>query len=295
MSIASTISRNDYLGTGLVSSYDYNFKIFSSSDLRVTQTTDAGVPSVLVLDTDYTVSGVGLSSGGSITLLGGALASNYTLTIRRVIDILQETEIRNSGSFYPVTHENAFDKFVMIDQQQQDELDRSVKNPESIDADDFDPTLPPEIVDSPNATIIVNPTGTGWVIGPTESDSASAIAAGLSADEAAASAATVTSELRYATTFTFSWVTPSATSTRQFHTYTGTTTQAFIGFGSLSGMADGTMIYIIGTSDSNTLVIDTNDVSNGWLCNGTKELSRGKVICFIYNSTLGRMVEASYV
>nr|MBA2707479.1 hypothetical protein [Gemmatimonadaceae bacterium] len=132
MTISSTTNRNNYIGNGATSVFSYGFRIFVNTDLLVTKRLiSTGVETVLVLTTDYTVSGVGAAAGGNVTLVAGALAATYALSIRRVRTLTQSTDIRNQGTFYPEVHEDTFDKLVMIDQQQQDEIDRSVKMAET--------------------------------------------------------------------------------------------------------------------------------------------------------------------
>lgn len=131
MTISSIVNRNDYVGNGATATYSYTFKIFEESDLLVTVTDTSDVETPLILTTDYTVAGEGETAGGSITLVGGNLASGSLLTIRRFRPITQETDIRNQGAFYPESHEDAFDHFIMVDQQQQDELDRALKTSEN--------------------------------------------------------------------------------------------------------------------------------------------------------------------
>lgn len=136
MSLGSDTSRNNYVGDGATSVFDYTFKIFLNSDLLVTVKDTSDVETTLTLNTDYTVSGAGLAGGGDITLVDsgqawldgdGDLLTDYVITIRRVIPLTQDTDIRNQGDFFPEAHENQFDRGIMIDQQQQDEIDRSVK------------------------------------------------------------------------------------------------------------------------------------------------------------------------
>lgn len=141
MSISSENNRNDYVGTGLLDEYDFTFLIFSASHLLVTTTDSDGNTDTLILNTDYTVDGTNNASGGTITLTS-PLASGTQLSIRRVLPITQPTSISNQGDFYPETHEDTFDRGIMIDQQQQDELDRSIKIPETEDGNDFTLTLP---------------------------------------------------------------------------------------------------------------------------------------------------------
>jgi hypothetical protein len=138
MTILSENSRMTYTGNGATATYSFTFKVFNQSDLLVTVKDTDGVESTLTLTTDYTVT-INANGTGSITLVnasqgwltGGFLTTDYILVIRRNVDLTQETDIRNQGAFYPEAHEDAFDYLTMIDQQQQDALDRSIKLPES--------------------------------------------------------------------------------------------------------------------------------------------------------------------
>lgn len=132
MTISGQNNRNDYTGNGATATYSYGFKILSKTDLKVVKRDTSDVETVLTVDTDYTVSGVGASAGGSITLTAGNLPTNYKLTIRRLRPLTQGTDIRNQGAFYPEVHEDAFDDLTMKDQTQQVELDRTIKLPETV-------------------------------------------------------------------------------------------------------------------------------------------------------------------
>lgn len=138
MTISSTNSRMPYTGNGATSSYSFTYKILDEGDLLVTVKDTDGVQTTLTITTDYTVTinanGTGsiqLVNAGQAWLTGGNLTTGYKLVIRRVVDVVQETEIRNQGEFFPEVHEDAFDYQTMIQQQQQDELDRSIKLPET--------------------------------------------------------------------------------------------------------------------------------------------------------------------
>jgi hypothetical protein len=194
MSLSSTVNRWPYTGNNIATSFAFTTKIFATSDLRVTsRNISTSAETTLALTTDYTVSGVGDDAGGSITLVAGALSSAYKLIIRRVRPLTQSTRIRNQTEYYAETHENQFDQFTMADQQQQDELDRSVGLPETISASDFNPKFPSDLVGRANVIPALNGTGTGWAAA---SDWLSlndlydlVTASDDSADEAAASAA----------------------------------------------------------------------------------------------------------
>lgn len=140
MTISSTNSRMTYTGNGSVSSYSFTYKIFDEGDLLVTVKDTDGVETTLTITTDYTVTmnanGTGsiqLVSSGQDWLTGGNLTTGYRLVIRRVVEVVQETDIRNQGEFFPEVHEDAFDYQTMIQQQQQDEIDRSIKVAETDD------------------------------------------------------------------------------------------------------------------------------------------------------------------
>jgi hypothetical protein len=129
-----------YTGNGATSSYSFTYKIFDEGDLLVTVKDTDGVETTLTITTDYTVTinanGTGsiqLVNGGQGWLTGGNLTTDYRLVIRRVVDVVQETDIRNQGEYFPEVHENAFDYQTMIQQQQQDEINRSIKVAETDD------------------------------------------------------------------------------------------------------------------------------------------------------------------
>ncbi len=128
MTVATSSNRVDYTGNGSTTVFSFNFRILAATDLVVTKADTDGVETELVLNTDYTVSGVGSYSGGSITL-ASALTDGYALTIVRQVPITQETDLRNQGSFFAETHEDVFDRLTMVAQQLQEQIDRSAKLP----------------------------------------------------------------------------------------------------------------------------------------------------------------------
>ena len=135
MTIPSENKRNDYTGNGAADTYSYTFKITSESDIKVSQRDTDNVETVLTLNVDYTVTGVGVLNGGSIVLTAGNLTTDYHLTIRRDSDLTQLTDVRNQGEFLPEIHEDTFDHLASVDQTQQSEIDRCVKVSETYEVD----------------------------------------------------------------------------------------------------------------------------------------------------------------
>jgi hypothetical protein len=142
MTIESTIQRNDYIGNGLIASYDYVFKIFDPNHLHVIIADTNGVETVLVYPTNYSVSGVGRANGGTITLIAGALTVNYRLAIIRQLPFTQGTDLRNLGGYYPDTVENQLDKFVMMFQQLIDNVNHSIKVQQTLNVNNLDLNAP---------------------------------------------------------------------------------------------------------------------------------------------------------
>lgn len=160
MTISSETIRNDYTGNGSTTVFPYTFKTLAASDLKVvTRDPDTDIETELVLNTDYTVSGVGSASGGNVTF-ATAPAADVVVTIISDAPYTQTTDIRNQGQFYPSVHEDAFDKIMRRVQQLREKLTRSFQLPETVAASTVDTTVP---VPEPNMVIGWNPDGDGLV------------------------------------------------------------------------------------------------------------------------------------
>ena len=129
MTVASTINRNDYVGSGTTGPFGFTFRVLAAADLTVIQRSAAGIETTLAYLTDYTLSAgaVGSRTGGSVTLTVAVPADGSTLTIKRAVALLQPTELRNQGAYYPEAIEDALDRLVMIDQTQGDAIARSLQ------------------------------------------------------------------------------------------------------------------------------------------------------------------------
>jgi len=114
-----------YSCNGTTTVYAYTFRILENDDLLAKVTSSAGVESTLTLNTDYTVTGAGTSTGGNLTLTAGSKCpSGYTLTLLRNTEITQETDYVDGEAFSAESLEGAIDKMTMILQQQQEQIDR---------------------------------------------------------------------------------------------------------------------------------------------------------------------------
>lgn len=131
MTVSTVVDHNDYVGNGVTTSFPYTFRIFGKSDLVVTVVDLNENLTVLVQDTDYTVTNAGSYSGGNVVLTK-ALANGWKISIARELEPTQETDLRNQGKFFAEVHEDAFDKLTMLIQQAYSVFRLSLRKPSSI-------------------------------------------------------------------------------------------------------------------------------------------------------------------
>ncbi|MCJ8702085.1 hypothetical protein MWH01_24040, partial [Escherichia coli] len=116
MTVSTEVDHNEYTGNGVTTSFPYTFRIFKPSDLKV-QIADVDENiTVLTLDSDYSVTGAGIYSGGTV-VLPSPLKNGWQILIARDLPATQETDLRNQGKFFAEVHEDAFDKLTMLIQQ----------------------------------------------------------------------------------------------------------------------------------------------------------------------------------
>ncbi len=138
MTINSTTRKtNALVGNGNTATYPFAFKVFTDADVVVKKLeTATSIETTLTLgaSNDYIVtlnSDQNGNPGGSITLKSGGndqnLASGFTIVITSALTPLQGTDLTNQGGFYPEVINDALDKSVILHQQQQDEIERSIK------------------------------------------------------------------------------------------------------------------------------------------------------------------------
>jgi hypothetical protein len=126
MTVSSTTTKNSYSGNGSTTTFAYGFKIFANTDLTVILRSATGAETVQTLTTHYTVSNVGVDSGGNVVFVT-APASGVTVLIRRNMALTQSTDYVANDPFPAATHEDALDRLTFISQQMQEEVNRSIK------------------------------------------------------------------------------------------------------------------------------------------------------------------------
>lgn len=117
MSIQSETSRISHVGNASnVVPYAVPFYFFEESDLVVVVTDENRVDEVLVLDTDFSVTGAGAPLGGELVTTA-AVPSTSVVTIYRDIVPVQNTSYEEADAFPAKSHERALDRLTMLCQQ----------------------------------------------------------------------------------------------------------------------------------------------------------------------------------
>lgn len=131
MSVTSTVNKHRYEGDSIIASFDYDFKITDKSEIKVVlvdKTVTPATETTLTVDTDYTVSGVGVDAGGSVAypVSGTKLAANQFIVLKPNYAFNQPDSLRDQGGFSPEVHEGLFDRVVMLCKQLKEEVTRAV-------------------------------------------------------------------------------------------------------------------------------------------------------------------------
>jgi hypothetical protein len=179
MTVSSQTSKETFNGNGVTNVWDLPFRFFDNTDIfayrldPVTQTA-----TLLVLGTDYTLSGAGLpeqfgTAPGKITT-AVPIASGKQLFVERIMDVEQLTDIVNQGRFFPEVHEDVFDRLTMLIQQNSADISKTLR----VQPYDPDPTRIPSAAQRANQLLSFDSFGNPIVVAPA-SGSATALALSL--------------------------------------------------------------------------------------------------------------------
>ena len=126
MTVSSTTSKVSYSGNGSTTAFAVSFYFLAATDLKITLRKSDGTEVVKTYSSDYTVTGAGVTSGGTVTM-GTAPASGETLVIQRNVPLTQLVDYQPNDPFPANTHEQALDKLTMEMQQLNEAVARSIK------------------------------------------------------------------------------------------------------------------------------------------------------------------------
>lgn len=130
MTISSEVRKTEpFIGNDVTTDLPFEFKVFSAEDMLVVRANAAGDETILVLDTDYTVTlnaNQNDNPGGTVTL-SAPLATGFTAVVSSDLENLQPTDLTNQGGFYPSVVTSALDRLTILVQQVAEGLGRAVK------------------------------------------------------------------------------------------------------------------------------------------------------------------------
>lgn len=130
---ATTRRAGPYIGNGIADTFDFEFKVFAKTDLRVVFTDSDGLETDGVLDSDYRVTmnaDQNADPGGTVTYQVSAvdtpLPTGTNITLLTDLEYEQTTDITNGGGFYPQVIEDALDRNVVLIQQLEERTGRAI-------------------------------------------------------------------------------------------------------------------------------------------------------------------------
>ena len=130
LQISDTTPRIQYTATSGQTTFAVNFEFFNVADLKVyngtTLLTYNNSPSSA---SQYSVTGAGVTGGGSITLGGSGATLNDKITIVRDLAIARLSDFPVSGNFPIQTLNTELDKIVAMLQQLEEQFARTLQYP----------------------------------------------------------------------------------------------------------------------------------------------------------------------
>jgi hypothetical protein len=147
MTVSSIVRKaGPFIGNNVASVFPFSFKVFSKGDVKVLRVSPSSVSTPLVLDSDYSVqlnANQDTNPGGWVTyplaVNISPLATDYQLVILGDLSYDQETDITNSGGFYPQSIEDMVDRATIQIQQLAEIASRALVIPE---VESTSPVLP---------------------------------------------------------------------------------------------------------------------------------------------------------
>ena len=138
MTLATSKRKINFVSDGVVRTFDFDFKIFETEDIKVSYSSADGIVHK-VPSGDYSVF-IG-ENGGTVTL-NDPIEENALITIYRELTPTQKLNIPINGRFPAEAVETALDRGTMSVQELMEELKRAIKLPIAVDVNGKNLTIP---------------------------------------------------------------------------------------------------------------------------------------------------------
>ncbi|MES2531979.1 MAG: hypothetical protein V4636_13155 [Pseudomonadota bacterium] len=143
MTVPTTTSSVIYTGVGSVDIYNYTWQIADQADLIVFRLDEDGESiDLLTITTDYTVTGVGVFTGGTVVLVDGDLATGDRLFIASDPEQVQELLLQQGAAFNPAAVMAALDLACRQIQANRRLINVSLQIPVAESLDGYEMTFP---------------------------------------------------------------------------------------------------------------------------------------------------------
>jgi hypothetical protein len=106
LTVTTSVNKVIWQGNGATTVFSYSFPIPTTASVIVFYT-DASGNQTILSPAQYTITGIGSSSGGTLTypISGGPIAAGTTLTLERLVPYTQPESLANQGGLWPTAIE----------------------------------------------------------------------------------------------------------------------------------------------------------------------------------------------
>jgi hypothetical protein len=122
MTVSTETAAITHTGNGVLTEFNIPFKFLSEDHIQVTKITVATGAAVILTPAEYTITGEGSETGGTLTVTP-AIASTHQLYVERRLPLTQDLDLERQGGFFPEDVETQLDKIVMMIQMIMAELE----------------------------------------------------------------------------------------------------------------------------------------------------------------------------
>lgn len=129
MTVSTTVFFTDWsAANGVIDNWSYDFNIGDETEVQVLVRDGEDDTTIQVFTDNFQLNKIGDGDEGFVVypVAGAALAAGKQVRIRRIVQLLQTTEIGNEGDFRPQLHERTFDKLVKMIQQVNGSISSSI-------------------------------------------------------------------------------------------------------------------------------------------------------------------------
>lgn len=129
MTVPSEQNSISHAGNGISTVFPIPYYFLEATDLVVTLVDSLGAATVLIIGSDYTITGAGNQAGGSLTATVAPPNLSTLVIERSAVPATQETDYVPNDPFPAESHERALDKLTMLIQQNQLDVTHAIRVP----------------------------------------------------------------------------------------------------------------------------------------------------------------------